>query len=261
IVSLALTPSAAIVSLALTTAAATVSLALTTAAVTVSLALTAAAHLPLLHDGRPVRGRDDPVTLELLRLPRREAFGPVLLVVARRDLDQRHRHIPSLHDYPPTAVVARVIPVRAAAVPIPTIDEENFLLVLGHHLNARTDHDERRRHLESDGRRRDVHANLRVRGPSRNYPHPEHDCHSCTQGTHAPSISAPRVDVQGTEVGRCQPTCLVGRVTRVGREYPENLVRWVLARRDCARIEKRAIDQRAGRVHASTDGVELTPEP
>src|SRR5262249_49188921 len=46
------------------------------------------------------------------------------------------------------------------------------------------------------------------------------DCHNCTQGTHAPSISAQRVDVQDIEVRRCQPACLIGRVTRVG-EYPE----------------------------------------
>jgi hypothetical protein len=49
-------------------------------------------------------------------------------------------------------MISRSIPLRAATAPIPTIHEENLVIVVLDDLDAGFHHDERRRSIEGDGR-------------------------------------------------------------------------------------------------------------
>src|SRR5262249_50676451 len=59
------------------------------------------------------------------------------------------------YDDPAATIAARTEPGAVAPAPVPTVDEEHFLAVVGDDLDARADLDQRRRSLEVDGRRRD----------------------------------------------------------------------------------------------------------
>jgi hypothetical protein len=68
-------------------------------------------------------------------------------------------------DHDPTApVVLRAVPHPAPAVPVPTVYEEDLLLVFGHNLYAGADFDQHGCGFEPDCRYADLHLKVHLRG-------------------------------------------------------------------------------------------------
>src|SRR5262249_37784581 len=105
-------------------------------------------------------------------------------IVSGRDVHEACGHVARWRGDPAATIIARAEPDATAAAPVPAAGEEDFLVVVLHDHHAGAHIDERRRHLEVNGWRRD--SDLRgddLRGGSAS---PQRQCndHSLAEGAH-----------------------------------------------------------------------------
>jgi hypothetical protein len=96
----------------------------------------------------------------------RASGGRVVPVPARGDSQQTSRDLSSVGDDPAAAVVSRVVPLPARAVPVPAVHEEDLLVVFRHNLDTGADLDQDGRVFKPDCRyaNLDLKVDLRFTG-------------------------------------------------------------------------------------------------
>jgi hypothetical protein len=92
----------------------------------------------------------------------RASGGVIVPVLARGNAHQTARDLAPVRDHPTAAVVARVVPIPAHAVPVPAVYEENLLFVFRHNLHARADFDQDRWVFKPDGRDANLHLQVHL---------------------------------------------------------------------------------------------------